>query len=97
MGQVTEHKGDRRRDQVLRPDPEAGRQRLIAGRRKPAEPDGENHNDDDRPEEFRHRDAEVSRNRDAVVERAAVPERRDDAEADPDHGDQHERDGGQHQ
>ena len=75
----------------------AGGQRLVAGRRQPAEPGGEHHDDDDRPEELRHRDAEIGRNRDGVVERAAVAQRRDHAEADADDRDQHERDRGQHQ
>ena len=94
---MTEDKRDRRRDQVLGPDPKAGRNGLVSGRGEPAEPSGENHDDDDCPEEFRHGDAEIGCNRNAVIEWTAVSKGRDDAETNSDHGDQHERDGGQHQ
>jgi len=84
MGRGARKPASCRRDQVLGPDREACRERLITGSRKPAEPGREDDDDDDRPEEFGDCDTEIGANRDSVVEGSSVPERRGDAETDPD-------------
>ena len=91
MRQMGEHQRDGRGDQMLQPDPEAGRDRLVARGRQPAERRREHQDDDDRPEELRHRDAEIGGDRDGVVERTVVAQRRDHAEAHADDRDQDER------
>src|SRR5207245_11037340 len=70
--------------------------RHTTGSGKPAEPGREDDDDDDRPEEFGDRDTEIGAYRDSVVEGTSVPQRRGDAETDPDDGDKNEGGSGQH-
>ena len=85
---------DRRQDQVAEPGPEAVADRRVADGGQPAEIGGEEDDEQDAEPEIGHREPEKGDEGDAVVDRPAAPQCRDQPSRDGDgDGDEEGQDG----
>jgi hypothetical protein len=86
---------DHRQQQMAKPFPDALAQRRVTGRGQPAEIAREQHDNDNRPEELRHRDEEILPERQHTVAHPADMSGRMHAEPEPDHSHEDDRDAGE--